>query len=184
MCLNIGTPKNINFPFETNGKLMLLGVSILKHFRVNAATSELQSFTTALNPPPHTYQIFPNHKKWEFAKPCHRHQAKDMHTLINDQRLPSPNHRNTHGTPIINPSLLQHSEVIPLIRCVELSSDNSCCMSVCTLQRRYNAGDGSHKIEPRYKWYRAITTSALSAPPTNPKTSRLPVRTKYLTITR
>ena len=39
-----------------------------------------------------------------------------------------------------------------------------------TLQRRYNAGDGSHKIEPRYKWYRAITTSALSAPPTNPKT--------------
>ena len=27
-----------------------------------------------------------------------------------------------------------------------------------TLQRRYNAGDGSHKIEPRYKWYRAITT--------------------------
>ena len=53
-----------------------------------------------------------------------------------------------------------------------------------TLQRRYNAGDGSHKIEPRYKWYRAITTSALSAPPTNPKASRLPVRTMYLTITR
>ena len=53
-----------------------------------------------------------------------------------------------------------------------------------TLQRRYNAGDGSHKIEPRYKWYRAITTSALSAPPTNPKTSLLPVCTMYLTITR
>ena len=35
MCLNIGTPKNINFPFETNGKLMILGVPILKHFRVN-----------------------------------------------------------------------------------------------------------------------------------------------------
>ena len=50
-----------------------------------------------------------------------------------------------------------------------------------TLQRRYNAGDGSHKIEPRYKWYRAITTSALSAPPTNPNTSSLPVRTTYLT---
>ena len=34
MCLNIGTPKTINFPFETNGKLMILGVPILKHFRV------------------------------------------------------------------------------------------------------------------------------------------------------
>ena len=35
MCLNIGTPKKINFSFETNGKLMALGVPILKHFRVN-----------------------------------------------------------------------------------------------------------------------------------------------------
>ena len=34
MCLIIGTPKNINFLFETNGKLMILGVPILKHFRV------------------------------------------------------------------------------------------------------------------------------------------------------
>ena len=36
MCLNTGTPKNINFSFETNGKLMALGVPILKHFRVLA----------------------------------------------------------------------------------------------------------------------------------------------------
>ena len=35
MCLNTGTPKTINFPFETNGKLMILGVPILKHFRVH-----------------------------------------------------------------------------------------------------------------------------------------------------
>ena len=35
-CLDIGTAKKtINFPFETNGKLMVLGVRILKHFRVN-----------------------------------------------------------------------------------------------------------------------------------------------------
>ena len=34
MCLNIGTPKNINFSFETNRKLMALGVPILKHIRV------------------------------------------------------------------------------------------------------------------------------------------------------
>ena len=32
--LNIGTPKTIHFPFGTNGKLMVLGVPILKHFRV------------------------------------------------------------------------------------------------------------------------------------------------------
>ena len=34
MCLNTGTPKNINFSWETNGKLMALGVPILKYFRV------------------------------------------------------------------------------------------------------------------------------------------------------
>ena len=32
MCLNFGTPKIINFPFETNGKFMVLGVSTLKAF--------------------------------------------------------------------------------------------------------------------------------------------------------
>ena len=30
----LGHLKTINFPFETNGKLMILGVPILKHFRV------------------------------------------------------------------------------------------------------------------------------------------------------
>ena len=34
MCSNIGTLKTINFPFGTNGKLIVLGVPILKHFRV------------------------------------------------------------------------------------------------------------------------------------------------------
>ena len=34
MCSNIGTSKTINFPFGTNGKLMVLGVPILKHLRV------------------------------------------------------------------------------------------------------------------------------------------------------
>ena len=37
MCLKTGTPKkNINFSLETNGKLMALGVPILKHYRVYA----------------------------------------------------------------------------------------------------------------------------------------------------
>ena len=34
MSLNTRTPKKFNFSFETNGKLMALGVPILKHFRV------------------------------------------------------------------------------------------------------------------------------------------------------
>ena len=29
MCLNVGTPETINFPFGTNGKLMVLGVPVL-----------------------------------------------------------------------------------------------------------------------------------------------------------
>ena len=34
MCLNIGTPKNMNFPFGTNGKLMVSGVPLHQHVRV------------------------------------------------------------------------------------------------------------------------------------------------------
>ena len=32
--LNTGTPRNCHFPFETNGKVVVLGVPILKYFRV------------------------------------------------------------------------------------------------------------------------------------------------------
>ena len=42
MCLNNWTPKTINFPFETNRKLMVLGVPILKPLKV---TLELQFLT-------------------------------------------------------------------------------------------------------------------------------------------
>ena len=34
MCLNIGTPDNHHFPFGINGRVVMLGVPILKHFRV------------------------------------------------------------------------------------------------------------------------------------------------------
>ena len=34
ICLNIGTPKHINFSCGSNGKLMVIGVPILKHIRV------------------------------------------------------------------------------------------------------------------------------------------------------
>ena len=34
MYLNIGTPETMNFPFVPNGKLKILGVPILKHFKV------------------------------------------------------------------------------------------------------------------------------------------------------
>ena len=33
--LNIGKPKTINFSFETNGKLLVLGIPILKHILKN-----------------------------------------------------------------------------------------------------------------------------------------------------
>ena len=35
MWLNIGTPKNLCFPFGANGKVVVLGVPILKHVRVH-----------------------------------------------------------------------------------------------------------------------------------------------------
>ena len=35
MCSNLGTPKTHRFPFGTNGKVVVLGVPILKHFRVS-----------------------------------------------------------------------------------------------------------------------------------------------------
>ena len=34
MCSNTGTPNNHHFLFGTNGKVVVLGVPILKHFRV------------------------------------------------------------------------------------------------------------------------------------------------------
>ena len=38
MCLNIGTPNDHHFPFGTNGKVVVVGVPILKHFRVVCVT--------------------------------------------------------------------------------------------------------------------------------------------------
>ena len=38
MCLNIGTLKIINFPLGTNGKLMILGVSILMYIMIYLCT--------------------------------------------------------------------------------------------------------------------------------------------------
>ena len=32
MCLNIGTPYDLHFPFRTNGNVVVLGVPIIKHF--------------------------------------------------------------------------------------------------------------------------------------------------------
>ena len=40
MCSNIGTPNNHHFPFGTNGKVVVLGVPILKHFRVCTSTDK------------------------------------------------------------------------------------------------------------------------------------------------
>ena len=46
MCLNTGSPKSINYPFGTNGKLMGLGVPILEHFRVTNRKKNIGSTKT------------------------------------------------------------------------------------------------------------------------------------------
>ena len=43
MCSNIGTPNYRHFPFGTNGKIEVLGVPILKHFRVHVGFDCLTS---------------------------------------------------------------------------------------------------------------------------------------------
>ena len=42
----LGPLKNINFPFQTNGKLMILGVPILKHLRVTEISCKMASIFT------------------------------------------------------------------------------------------------------------------------------------------
>ena len=44
MCLNIKTPRTINFPFVPIGKLMILGVLIFKHIRVYTILGIAMSF--------------------------------------------------------------------------------------------------------------------------------------------
>ena len=44
MCLNFGHLKIINFPFGTNGKLIVLGVPILKHITVLLDRTDLFRF--------------------------------------------------------------------------------------------------------------------------------------------
>ena len=43
MCLNIGTPNNLHFPLGTNGKVVVLGVPILKHFRVVSGNQNVKN---------------------------------------------------------------------------------------------------------------------------------------------
>ena len=48
-CARILAPlKNINFPFETNGKVMILGVPILKHLRVNIDRHPVATYRSVL----------------------------------------------------------------------------------------------------------------------------------------
>ena len=43
MCLSIGTPKSINFPFVTNGKLMIFAVLLYKHMTVLSLFKQVQA---------------------------------------------------------------------------------------------------------------------------------------------
>ena len=64
MCSNIGTPSNHHFPFGTNGKVVMLGVTILKHFRgyvLKGSKLEVNKFVVLskndLKPGHHTCQV-------------------------------------------------------------------------------------------------------------------------------
>ena len=48
MCLNIGIPKSISFPFGTNGKLIDLGVPILVHIIIYEEITYLLLCKTSL----------------------------------------------------------------------------------------------------------------------------------------
>ena len=74
MCSYIRTPNNHHFPFGTNGKVVVLGVPILKHFRVDSilkrlsfagrqteshkSCSPLLKWQRKLNMQPHTFKWF------------------------------------------------------------------------------------------------------------------------------
>ena len=51
ICLNIGTPDKHHFPFGTNGKVVVFGVPILKHFRVYTLLSRAVSVTARISVP-------------------------------------------------------------------------------------------------------------------------------------
>ena len=51
MYLNIGTPKTINFPFGTNGKLMVLGVPTLSTLRYSVLPIHQNSSDLGHQPP-------------------------------------------------------------------------------------------------------------------------------------
>ena len=55
MCLDIGTPNNHGFPFRTNGKIVVLGVPIFKHFRVELKYKDVSSLVTVV-----TVSFFPD----------------------------------------------------------------------------------------------------------------------------
>ena len=50
MCLNIGTSKKHNFPFGTNGKFIIFGVPMLKHFKVLFITWTVKRFKIGCYP--------------------------------------------------------------------------------------------------------------------------------------
>ena len=48
-CLNIGTPKTINFPFVPNGKLMILGVPIFEHIILRLECAQILGHLIIIN---------------------------------------------------------------------------------------------------------------------------------------
>ena len=56
--LNFRTPRSVNFPFGTNGKLSILGVQIFKHMMVFEFTSSRIMLVQILHKDFQFYQFF------------------------------------------------------------------------------------------------------------------------------
>ena len=48
-CLSIGTPKIFNFPFVSNGKLMFLGIPIIKHIVIRLYSAQILGHLKKMN---------------------------------------------------------------------------------------------------------------------------------------
>ena len=76
MCLNILTPNNHHFPFGTNGKVEVLGVPILTHFRVVENICRRYSFIWWWHSPC-SFALVESAIQM-YSQPLKRDQAKDL----------------------------------------------------------------------------------------------------------
>ena len=105
MCLSVGTPKTINFPFVPNGKLMVVGVPILKHIRVRRFAQKCIGDAILI--------------KYQYTcQPFHCVCAETQPTLPQHLSAPPPPPTHPHST---SPSPHHNPILIPQIFCLNWS---------------------------------------------------------------